>query len=280
MKKFKSILATVLTVMLIFVLFGIICVRLGLTEPTATFYLELGIVVIIILQIKLWWYDWAEDKELNSKDIKDNKDTYYARVDTEIKDEKDFEEFIKELNKKNREDYIRVKMGSRTPEKLEDKWYNKLMFRNKKTPKELGKIRYKKLLSRYQRRSDRLPEIRSGDIISLTSTINLVDSKNHLKSRKRRYQFLSTFISIIASVGFAYIAFEQLMLNWENIFRFVSYLFVIGWTVLTTITTASRATLEETTDHLLRCQNIISKYVSYKKEVEHGDNSTNVSDSK
>ena len=82
---------------------------------------------------------------------------------------------------------------------------------------------------------------------------------------KTIYLVVTGIVSILASILFASIMYQELLLNISNIFRYVSYLAIIAITIGTTIKTAWSMTIDLTTDFLVRLEHIINKYVQYKK---------------
>ena len=279
-KKIKKWLAGIVTALIIVTLFGIIFVATDIVQPSPTFFLELSAVMALILMMKIFWYDYAEDKRLSEDDIKREKDNYYSICDKNIEDSNDLDKFLVILNKENRDFYINNKMGSRKEKDLavKNKWicfwhpsYKKL------TAEEIGVVRYNKLLFKYMRKADKLNQIKSAEIMALTDSAVLYDSKNHLKQKKRTYQITTTAVSFAFATLLAFIGLKEIMLNWANLFRFVFYLASIVFTIATTIISAYKTTGIETFDYFDRLKFIIDKYVTYKKkEVQ---NATKISNS-
>ena len=108
--------------------------------------------------------------------------------------------------------------------------------------------------------------------MSLTTSEMLYDSKNYLKQHKRTYQIVTTIVSLILTTVLASMALESLMLSWINVFKYITYLcsmvFTIAWTVLK----AYRQTGDDTFDHLNRLKFIVNKYALYKEKEDdtHG----------
>ena len=145
------------------------------------------------------------------------------------------------------------------------------------TKEEIGVLRYDKLYYKYQRQADNLREVRSDEILALTSSEMLYDSKNYLKQHKRTYQIVTTVVSLILTTILASMALESLMLSWINLFKYITYLcsmvFTIAWTVLK----AYRQTGDDTYDHLNRLRFIVDKFATYKeKEVQNGESESAV----
>lgn len=276
MKTIKNWLAFGITILLVVVLFGIIFIVLDLATPGPSFFLELGVIVCLSFTMRLFWYDFAEEKRLSEKDLADEKQNYFKILDETVKDTNDLEKYLVILNQENREHFIKNKIGSRTPKNLakKTKWlcfihpsYRKL------TADEIGLVRYNKIYFKIQRKADKLKSIKSSEIMALSDTDLLYDAKNYSKSKKRSYQIASTILSTCFSILIASIAFKEIMLNWENVFRYVLYLFAITSTIALTVVKAYKTTGEETFDWFNRLKNILDKYACYKaKEVsENGD---------
>lgn len=272
MKQIKTIkqwLASLLTVFVIGTLFGVIFIRTEIVQPTPEFFLELTIVLGLTLMMKIWWYDFAEDKRLNDDDIKKAQEDYFTMVDKHITDSNDLEQYLAMLNQENKDHYVANKMGCRTAKNLAKKnWWIHLWHPSwkKLTKEEIGQLRYSKLYFKYQRRADKIRPIKSEEIIALADSKVLYDSKNHRNEKKRIYQTVTTIISFMLTTILASLAMKELMLNWENVFRYVGYLCAMIWTVATTILKAYRQTGTETFDYYNRLRFIVDKYVTYKKK--------------
>lgn len=247
MKKInlRSLLSTIVTVLLVIVLFGIIFVRLKLVDPSPTFFLELSAIIGLIVIIKSSWYNWAEEKKLKEdEDIKKAKRDYDNYVDSEVKDIYDFEEFLVILNEENRKNYVKNKLKNKTEQNCKN---------------------YKKLKEKYEKKSySKVREIKSSDVKTRGDTLYLADAKNYQKTKKYLYQIITTTFTVIFTTILAFIGFDKIFMSWANLFRYVTYLFTIAFTMASTITTAFRFTEEEVYDHLKRLQFIVDKYVNYK----------------
>lgn len=274
-KAIKNWLAFGITVLLLVVLFGVIFVTLDLATPGPSFFLELGIIIVLTFLMRFFWYDFAEDRRLNEDDLLQERDKYFKMVDEVVKDTNDLDKYLVLLNQENREHYIKNKIGCRTAKNLakKNKWlcfwhpsYKKL------TANEIGEIRYNKLYFKIQRRADKLKPIKSDEIMALSDKEVLYDVKNYRKTKKRTYQIVSTILSTGFTVLIASIAFREIMLDWTNVFRYVTYLFSILSTIAMTVLKAYRVTGEETKDWYSRLKFVLDKYACYKeKEVKNAD---------
>lgn len=278
MKLVKQFLSVILTVLVVGVLFSVIFIKGGFVQPSPTFFKELIIVCALTLMMKIWWYDFAEDRRLGEDDIKNAKDKYFKMVDDNIEDSSDLDKFLVVLNKENRDHFITNKLGCRTIKNLSKKTFWLCLFHpryRKMTAEEIGKERYDELYYKIQRKADKLRQIKSEEIMALTSSLTLYDSKNYTKQHKRVYQIVTTVVSVVLTTVLASMALEELMLNWINVFRYVSYLCSMAFTIAWTVSKAYKQTGDDTFDHLNRLMFIIDKYATYKeKEVENVSGNT------
>lgn len=276
-KTLKSWLAFILTTLVAITLFGLIFIKTGIVQPTPAFFTEVGIVLLLSVFMKIWWYDYTEDKRLNEQDIKDEKTNYYKILDGAVKDVNDLDSYLVILNQENKEHYIKNKMGSRTPKSLASKKWWMLIFHwswRKLSEDEIGNIRYAKLHYRCLRKADKLRPIKSEQIMALSDSEQLYDAKNHLNLKKRMFQIISTITSFGLTVALATLAMEQIMLSWANLFRYIGYLCSMAWTIAYTIMKAYKQVGEETFDYYNRLKFIVDKYATYK-EVSNANRTNN-----
>lgn len=280
MKTIKQWLAFILTFLVAATLFAIIFIKAGIVQPSPKFFLELAIVVLLSVLMKIWWYDYTEERRLSEDDLKNEKKDYFAYVDKIIEDTNDFEKYLVILNQENREHYIKNKIGSRSPKKLSE--VNRLHYlfhpKWKKLDEEtIGNIRYSKLYYKIQRKADKLKPVKSEHIMALSDSEQLYDSRNHLPVKKRIFQAVSTIGSILLTTALSVLAMEELLLSWTNLFRYIGYLCAMAWTISSTVIKAYRQTGDETYDYFSRLSFIVGKYATYKeKEVSDGSHITGI----
>lgn len=279
-KFIRKWLSIILTTLVVVILFGIIFIQLDLIEPSASFFVELGCVLILSLQMKVYWYSYGENKRLEEDlTLQDSKNDYYKQVDTVIKDQNEFDIFIQHLNKENKENYVNNKIGSRTAQTLSKSNKLFLFFNPKyknKLPLEIGELRYEKLVKKYNRKADKLRKIKTSDFVSLSDTETLYDSKNYIKIKKRSYQIFTTLGAMLIMILLASIAFKEMLLNWESVFRFATYLGTIVWSSLMTVITSYKIAGDETMDYFARLSGMLNKYETWEG-IEDGYNN-NVSE--
>ena len=284
MTTIKNWLAFGVTILLLVVLFGIIFISLDLATPGPSFFLELGVVVCLSFIMRMFWYDYAEEKRLSETDILTERDKYFDIVDSVVEDSNDLDKYLVILNQENRDHFIKNKIGSRTAANMAKKTFWLCLFHHRYrrlTAEEIGNIRYNKLYFRVQRKADKLKQLKSEDILALSDSEMLYDTKNYAKSQKRKYQISSTILSTFFTILIASIAFKEIMLNWTNVFRYITYLFSMVSTIAITVTKAYRTTGEETLDWFSRLKFILDKYACYKENnkeevVENGSSSNSI----
>lgn len=270
-KAIKEWLAWILTVAVIFLLFGLIFVKSGIVTPSPSFFLELGIIAMITLLMKLWWYNYAEEKRLSEDDIKNEKDNYFKMVDSTVTDTNHLDKFLVILNQENRQNFIDNALGCRSAETLQTrKWYIVMWHPSwwKKSKEEIGNIRYAKLYYKTLRKADKLEQVKSIQIMALSDAKQLYDATNHLKIKKRNFHIFTTVISFVFVTSFSMMAVEQILLNWANVIRFVGYLVAIIWTIAYSLIIGYKQTGEETFDYYNRLKFIVDKYATYKEQEE------------
>lgn len=268
-KAIKEWLAWILTITVVLLLFGLIFVKMGIVTPSPSFFLELGIIAMITLLMKLWWYNYAEEKRLSEDDIKKEKENYFKIVDENVKDTNDLDKFLVILNQENRHNFITNTIGSRTPERLQTKkWYIVMWHPSwwKKTKEEIGDIRYSKLYFKVLRKADKLKQVKSIQIMALSDAKQLYDATNHLKSKKRKFHIFTTIFSFVFVTALAMMAVDQIMVSWANVIRFGGYLVAIIWTIAYSLIMGYKQTGEETFDYYSRLKFIIDKYATYKEQ--------------
>lgn len=269
MKTIRNWLAFGITVILLVVLFGIIFISLDLVTPGPSFFLELSIIIGLNFTMRVFWYDFAEEKRLSEQDISDAREVYFKIIDDVIEDSNDLDKFLVILNQENKIHYIKNKIGSRNPKNMavKNKWicFWHPSYKNL-TKEEIGQVRYDKLYFKYQRKADKIKPIKSEDIMALSDSDMLYDAKNYAKDKKRRYQTISTILSTGFTILIASIAFKEIMMNWENVFRYITYIFSIAITIAITVNKAYKTTGDETLDWFNRLEFIVDKYATYKEK--------------
>lgn len=278
-KAIKQWLAFILTAFVVITLFGLIFIKTGIVQPSPSFFMELGIVLLLSVLMKIWWYDYTEERRLAEEDIRLEKEKYFTILDKSVQDVNDLDNYLVILNQENKDHFIKNKIGSRTPKTLSEKNWWLIMFHwswKKLTPDEIGNIRYSKLYYKILRKADKLKPIKSEQIMALSDSEQLYDARNHLKAKKRMFQLVSTIMSFVLTVSLSVMAMEEIMLNWANVFRYIGYLCAMAWTIAYTVISAYRQVGTETFDYYARLKFIVDKYATHReKEVSNNDGTNN-----
>ena len=271
MKIIKAWLAAGITALLLVVLFGVIFISLDLVTPGPAFFLELGIVAVLTFLMRIFWYDYAEDKRLNEDDLKERRESYFEKLDKVVTNPNDLDDFLVVLNAENREHFIKNKLGCRTAKNLgkKTKWlcFWHPSYKNL-TEEEIGNIRFNNIYLKILRKADKLRQIKAEEIVALADSEYLYDVRNYAKNKKRTYQITSTILSTAFTFIIASVAFKEMILCWENVFRYLTYLFSIITTIGKTIMKAYRVAGDETLDWFNRLDFVLDKFSYYKKDKE------------
>ena len=244
-QKFKQWLSTVVTVLLVAVLFGIIFVQLDIVEPTPTFFIEVAIIATLMGIVRFFWYSDGEDKAAEEEDIKTTKKDYAYKVDSNILSQEDFEEYLKYLNYENRSLWIKNALKGRTKTNCDnyDEIYKKLVIKSYK----------------------RVKPVTISQILTRSAKNEVITAKDYTKIYKLAYQISSVVISLVSSVVLATLAYKNLMLSWTNVFRYLTYLFSIVWAIFTSYVKGYKTYKKETIDHISRLTMIVNRYEDWKK---------------
>ena len=62
--------------------------------------------------------------------------------------------------------------------------------------------------------------------------------------------------------------YKELILNWENLFRYLTYLFSILWALVSSLWSGYKTYKNATIDHLSRLTMIVNRYVEWSKKGE------------
>ena len=81
-KTIKQWLAFILTFLVAATLFGLIFIKTGIVQPTADFFMEVGIVLLLSVLMKVWWYDYTEERRLGEEDLKNERKDYFELVES------------------------------------------------------------------------------------------------------------------------------------------------------------------------------------------------------
>lgn len=245
MISIKKWLSTVVTGLLMLVLFGIIFVRLDIVQLTEAFFLELAIVATLVTIVRIFWYNDGEDRAIREDEIKLLKNDYAKLVDKTIKSQDDLDIFVDELNELNRDRWIFMKLKGRT-----SKNYSK----------------YNSLYSKLEQKSyKKVPIITSSQILTRSANYETINATDYTKRRKIFYQASSLSLSLCMTILLGILAYKELMLNWANVFRYLTYIFNIVWALITSLWNGYKTYKNTTIDHISRLTMIVNRYDEWCK---------------
>ena len=240
----KKWLASIFTALVVIIFFGIVFVTFDIVEPSPRYYTEVLIIASVTTIIRFTWYSDGELKASSEQIIIDAKANYSQLIADTIEDQADLEKFLVELNEENKRLWVKNKLGNKTPENC---------------PK------YHKLKDRYDRWVGFFVKpITSGQILTRSGKYKIIDAKDYGKSFKYSYQALSVVISMVSSIVLACLAFNELRLNWENIFRYITYLGNIVWAMFSSLSSGYKNYNAVTSDHISRLTMIVNRYSDWK----------------
>lgn len=101
--KIKKAFASIFTILLIFVLFGVIFIALDLVDPTPAFGIQTLIISILVIFIRFFWYGEGESRAAREADIITIQKNYGELVSSKIKEQDSLEVFLEKLNQENRD---------------------------------------------------------------------------------------------------------------------------------------------------------------------------------
>lgn len=320
MNKLKNWFSWILTVLIIIILFGVIFLTLEIAVLNKQFFVELGLIATLSIQMRFLWYSWTEYRVDDEEEVIDLIDTYDKNVLKSVTNTEDFEDFMVVLNEENRINYIQNKMRNRNKDNLAVKqWWKiwwiikakknilpewekflneeadrlnysqndiksmikdyknhfKLEFK-RRLETEIGILRFNRLDRIIGKKASRLRKVTSIEIMTRGTSKIIIDVRSKAKSKKAVYHSVSAISTLFTSTLFASIMYKEIMLNWENVFRYLGYLFTLAYTIISTIFKAYRLYKDEVTGHLSKLQYVLDRYESYK-ESKYGKESQSVS---
>lgn len=243
----KKWLAAIMTGLLSGVLFAIVFIVLGINDiSNESFTIETAIVTIMLIILRFFWYENGEDRA--EELLAPTKHAYADLVEENISDQENLQIFLDYLNEKNRKAWIANKLG-------------------KKTEKNYAK--FEKLKSRLERKVARkVPLVTITQIMTRSSRLEIISGKDFRTIRKIFQQVSAFVVSIAWATLLSLIAFKQINMSIENIFRYITYLFSMTWAIVTSLINGYNITKKETIDHIARLTMIVNRYAVWKKNHE------------
>ena len=210
----KKWLAAIMTGLLSGVLFAIVFIVLGLNDVSnESFTIESAIVTIMLIILRFFWYENGEDRA--EEMLSPTKHAYADLVEENVSDQENLQVFLDDLNEKNRQAWIANKLG-------------------KKTEKNYAK--FEKLKFRLEHKvAKKVPLITITQIMTRSSRLEILSGKDFSTVRKIFQQVSAFVVSIAWSILLSLIAFKQINMSVENVFRYVTYLFSMTCAIVTSL---------------------------------------------
>lgn len=245
-------------IVLCVMLFGVVFSVMGLSEPDAGFFIELLIVTMFLVNARVSTYNTTEEFTLRDKEILDAKDNYDIFADESITNITNFNIFIDELNEKNKQLYIDNKLSSKSKDNFKIFWF--------------FKGDYEKYKEKVILRAEKLKKIKPIEVTNRCEAKLLYSSKNRAGTIKSIYITIKSITSAMSSIVMAMLMFNELMFNIMAVFKYITYLGSIIYTIYATRKYSSKTTRTETLFYLNRLTEIVSLYNEWKyKNIEKTD---------
>lgn len=254
--KLKKWIGPTLAILTIIALFGVVFLELGWAERSSRFYTELALVSVLALQSRFYWFESAESKVLSSDEIISAKKIYDDMIERTKINVTELDLCLIEMDRENYENSLKSTIGFSTPQNI-------------------GQKKYKKLVAKAHKNANKIKKLKSSDVLTRGENLVLYDSKNYQNKNKFTYQVVSGLLSIAIVIIITMIAFEQIKMSWENLFRYLMYVWSMFVSMVMTIIYATKKTRDNTLEHLSRLQLIVDRFVIWrdanKKEVNVDD---------
>lgn len=247
----KIISISILTLLMV-VLFGLIFLPLNLVERTPEYWFEVMVVIGLLVISKINSSNYIEATVKNSTEIKEANTAYDKFVEENVKDVDELNEFVKVLDEENKKKYIKAKLKNYTEENYE----RKHIF----MPKTFEKFK-----NRIIEKSEKIRPINDLEVYTRTDAPEMITSKNLIPKKKWVSQIVSTMIQVVFIIIFSHIAYQQIILSGENVFKFMTYTFMIINGTVSAGYMSYRIYRDGTFEYLSRLEYIVERFKLWKK---------------
>ena len=268
--KFKTVVMNTLGIIATTAVVAAVCWLLFLMgyirELTTAFWTELGIITILVIFMRIFWYKHTEFKVLTSKEFEDAEKSVKLAITTEITDTDHFDNCIDNINQTNYKTYYNNKTKNITPNnykfKLRDKLYNFfwLVYPKKRRTKKQA---YEQFLNRVSYKASRLYKLSSSNTLTMSKSA-LIDDRNNAGKVKRSYIIGGTFITIAFTAAVAAIGFAPKTVSNDAFLKLSIYLASILFTIVQTIFAAHISTRSNYISYFNKLLTIVDRYKQFK----------------
>lgn len=253
-KLIKKWLSTIITALMMVILFGLIFIILDFSDPSPALTMELALITMLIVLVRMIWYGAGEDKASEDATLKQNKIEYSNLITNGNLEQEDLDDFLEELNIENRNAWVKSKLGNKN---------------QKNYPKYQKK---KDLLDRWV--GFFVKPITSTQILTRSNRYVALSAKDYRRQSKTFYQISSVFLSILSVIVFAAVQFKTFSFTPEKIFKFISYIFSIVFAIFSSLNAGYKNYIAEETDHLSRLTMIVNRFYEWRDKGRIKCNST------
>lgn len=216
---FYRILISILTSLIIGVLFCISFVILGIAELSVAFFVETGIILVLSAIVRIMWFYDGQRQALHSENVIKAKMGLNNALQN-VTDTEDFDDFCSELSEQNRKAYIYSKVGTLTEHNFEPNIFEKIIMKLYKYSKiEMLERRRAKA----ERSSNKKKFIVRSTAILAGNEGEYISVKNKAKGHNFKFFITTVFTSAVSSVLFALINPQANVFSWDTLWRFLMW---------------------------------------------------------
>lgn len=216
---FYRILISILTSLIIGVLFCISFVVLGIAELSVAFFVETGIILVLSAIVRIMWFYDGQRQALQSENVIKAKTGLNTALQN-VTDTEDFDDFCNDLSEQNRKAYIYSKVGTLTENNFEPNIFEKLIMKIYKYSKVEMLARRR---AKAERSSNKKKFIVRSTAILAGNEGEYISVKNKAKGHNFKFFVTTVFTSTISSVLFALIDPQASVFSWDTLWRFLMW---------------------------------------------------------
>lgn len=216
---FYRILISILTSLIIGVLFCISFVVLGIAELSVAFFVETGIILVLSAIVRIMWFYDGQRQALQSENVIKAKTGLNTALQN-VTDTEDFDDFCNDLSEQNRKAYIYSKVGTLTENNFEPNIFEKLIMKIYKYSKVEMLARRR---AKAERSSNKKKFIVRSTAILAGNEGEYISVKNKAKGHNFKFFVTTVFTSAISSVLFALIDPQASVFSWDTLWRFLMW---------------------------------------------------------
>ena len=257
---FYRILISILTSLIVGVLFCISFIALGIAELSVAFLVETGIILVLSCVVRIMWFYDGQRQALASEQVVKAKNGLNTALQ-KVTDTDDFDLFCETLSEQNRQHYIYSKVGTLTERNFEPNIFEKIYMKLHKSSK--GDMLERRRAKAERKSNKKKFIIRSSAILAGTE-IEYISVKNYAKGHNAKF-FITTVISGAASsIAFAMINPTTSVFSWATLWRFLMWLVNIIMALAFGWYKGRVMTADEYISYYARSNDVVQRYIQRK----------------